>query len=129
MLCCLRCYLGDWLLPVARARQQPLACRLARGRGTGLGASFPRGAVRDASCPLLVLHELGEMHTVWVRLNAVVFFGLTVLLGLSCLAAISKLAHRDKPSKQGYRVAVALRRDRLTPFPLIDTDALQLWKF
>jgi len=33
------------------------------------------------------------MHTVWVRLNAVVFFGLTVLLGLSCMAAISKLAH------------------------------------
>jgi signal peptidase complex subunit 3 len=33
------------------------------------------------------------MHTVWVRLNAVVFFGLTVLLGLSCMAAISKIGH------------------------------------
>jgi len=33
------------------------------------------------------------MHTVWVRLNAVVFFGLTVLLGLSCLAAFSKIGH------------------------------------
>ena len=33
------------------------------------------------------------MHTVWVRLNAVVFFGLTVLLSLSCLAAVSKLGH------------------------------------
>ena len=33
------------------------------------------------------------MHTVWVRLNAVVFFGLTVLLGLSCLAALSKSTH------------------------------------
>jgi signal peptidase complex subunit 3 len=38
------------------------------------------------------------MHTVWVRLNAVVFFGLTVLLGLSCLAAFSKIAHSPKPS-------------------------------
>lgn len=39
------------------------------------------------------------MHTVWVRLNAVVFFGLTVLLGLSILAAVSKLGHslRHKP--------------------------------
>ncbi|KAG7346345.1 signal peptidase subunit [Nitzschia inconspicua] len=33
------------------------------------------------------------MHTIWVRLNAVVFFGLTVLLGLSCLAAVSKIGH------------------------------------
>jgi len=36
------------------------------------------------------------MHTVWVRLNAVVFFGLTVLLGLSCLAAISKIGHSSR---------------------------------
>ena len=33
------------------------------------------------------------MHTVWVRLNAVVFFGLTVLLGLSCMAAVCKIGH------------------------------------
>ncbi|GAX22639.1 signal peptidase complex subunit 3 [Fistulifera solaris] len=39
------------------------------------------------------------MHTVWVRLNAVVFFGLTVLLGLSCMAALSKVGHtlRQRP--------------------------------
>jgi len=39
------------------------------------------------------------MHTLWVRLNAVVFFGLSALLGLSVLAAISKLGHgtRHKP--------------------------------
>lgn len=39
------------------------------------------------------------MHTVWVRLNAVVFFGLTVLLCLSILSAISKIGHmsRHKP--------------------------------
>ena len=41
------------------------------------------------------------MHTVWVRLNAVVFFGLTVLLGLSCLAGFSKIMHSQmhQPSK------------------------------
>jgi signal peptidase complex subunit 3 len=41
------------------------------------------------------------MQTVWVRLNAVVFFGLTVLLGLSCMAAISKIGHSstNQPSK------------------------------
>jgi hypothetical protein len=33
------------------------------------------------------------MHTVWVRLNAVVFFGLSVLLGLSMLAMLSKYGH------------------------------------
>ncbi|KAL9189551.1 hypothetical protein ACHAXT_009226 [Thalassiosira profunda] len=33
------------------------------------------------------------MHTVWVRLNAVVFFGLTVLLVSSVLAALSKIGH------------------------------------
>jgi hypothetical protein len=39
------------------------------------------------------------MHTLWVRLNAVVFFGLTVLLCLSGLAALSKLGHslRQQP--------------------------------
>mmetsp|Transcript_37383 Transcript_37383/g.69136 ORF Transcript_37383/g.69136 Transcript_37383/m.69136 type:complete len:177 (-) Transcript_37383:259-789(-) len=36
------------------------------------------------------------MHTVWVRLNAVVFFGLTVLLGLSILAALSKIGHSNR---------------------------------
>jgi hypothetical protein len=41
------------------------------------------------------------MHTVWVRLNAVVFFGLTALLGFSMLAAISKIGHtsRYQPGK------------------------------
>ena len=34
-----------------------------------------------------------KMHTVWVRLNAVVFFGLSVLLTLSVLAAVSKFGH------------------------------------
>ncbi|CAM9730204.1 unnamed protein product, partial [Hapterophycus canaliculatus] len=34
------------------------------------------------------------MHTAWVRLNAVVFFGLTVLLGLSILTALSTYLHQ-----------------------------------
>jgi len=36
------------------------------------------------------------MHTVWVRLNAVVFFGLTVLLCLSLLAALSKYGYASR---------------------------------
>mmetsp|Transcript_21391 Transcript_21391/g.32715 ORF Transcript_21391/g.32715 Transcript_21391/m.32715 type:complete len:171 (+) Transcript_21391:170-682(+) len=37
------------------------------------------------------------MHTVWVRLNAVVFFGLSVILSLSLLAALSKIGHSQIP--------------------------------
>uniref|UniRef100_A0A7S4VSR9 Signal peptidase complex subunit 3 n=1 Tax=Ditylum brightwellii TaxID=49249 RepID=A0A7S4VSR9_9STRA len=46
------------------------------------------------------------MHTVWVRLNAVVFFGLTVLLGLSMLAAVSKWGHssRHKPVVEKLKI-------------------------
>mmetsp|Transcript_7835 Transcript_7835/g.7387 ORF Transcript_7835/g.7387 Transcript_7835/m.7387 type:complete len:177 (+) Transcript_7835:99-629(+) len=36
------------------------------------------------------------MHTVWVRLNAVVFFGLSALLGFSVLAAMSKIGHSSR---------------------------------
>jgi len=36
------------------------------------------------------------MHTVWVRLNAVVFFGLSALLGFSVAAAISKIGHANR---------------------------------
>lgn len=42
------------------------------------------------------IETITTMHTVWVRLNAVVFFGLTVLLCLSCLAAVSKFGHSYK---------------------------------
>lgn len=47
------------------------------------------------------------MHTVWVRLNAVVFFGLSALLGFSVLAAISKIGHSNKyvPREYYYRLA------------------------
>ncbi|CAM9566876.1 unnamed protein product, partial [Discosporangium mesarthrocarpum] len=37
------------------------------------------------------------MHTAWARLNAVVFFGLSVLLGLSILTALSTYLHKGFP--------------------------------
>jgi len=54
--------------------------------------------------PSSALHQHTIMHTVWVRLNAVVFFGLTVLLGLSCMAALSKMTHvyHYKPSAYSF---------------------------
>lgn len=42
------------------------------------------------------------MHTVWVRLNAVVFFGLTVLLGLSVLTALSTALHKGSDGRGRY---------------------------
>lgn len=36
------------------------------------------------------------MHNVWVRLNAITFYALSVLLGLSVLAAISKIGHSSR---------------------------------
>jgi hypothetical protein len=57
--------------------------------------------IYSSSLHLIPLEEDSQfkMHTVWVRLNAVVFFGLTVLLCLSGLAAVSKIGHssRHKP--------------------------------
>lgn len=44
------------------------------------------------------------MHTVWVRLNAVVFFGLTVLLCLSILAALSKIGHTSRYQPHIHRL-------------------------
>jgi signal peptidase complex subunit 3 len=46
------------------------------------------------------------MHTVWVRLNAVVFFGLTVLLCLSILAALSKIGHTRYHQPQIHKLAL-----------------------
>ena len=46
------------------------------------------------------------MHTVWVRLNAVVFFGLTVLLCLSLLAALSKLGHANRHQPIIHKLAL-----------------------
>lgn len=37
------------------------------------------------------------MHTVWVRVNAVVFFGLSVLLSLALLTACSTFFHDGRP--------------------------------
>lgn len=38
------------------------------------------------------------MHNVWVRLNAVIFFALTVLLVLAVLCALSTLLHEGTPT-------------------------------
>lgn len=38
------------------------------------------------------------MHNVWVRLNAVIFFALTVLLALATLCALSTYFHADLPT-------------------------------
>ena len=46
------------------------------------------------------------MQTVWVRLNAVVFFGLTVLLCLSLLAAFSKIGHARRHEPKLHRLAL-----------------------
>ncbi|CAM9671695.1 unnamed protein product, partial [Laminaria digitata] len=45
------------------------------------------------------------MHTAWVRLNAVVFFGLTVLLGLSVLTALSTFLHQGFPDVRKLSVS------------------------
>ena len=37
------------------------------------------------------------MHNIWVRLNAVIFFALTVLLGLAILCALSSYLHKPLP--------------------------------
>lgn len=44
------------------------------------------------------------MHTAWVRLNAVVFYGLTVLLGLSVLTALSTYLHQGRFVWRGFAV-------------------------
>ena len=61
------------------------------------------------------------MHTVWVRLNAVVFFGLTVLLGLSCLAALSKIGHSatHKPGKHNAKMCCLVELSILIISPLL----------
>ena len=38
-----------------------------------------------------------KMHNIWVRLNAVIFFALTVLLGLAILCALSSYLHAPLP--------------------------------
>ena len=44
------------------------------------------------------------MHNVWVRLNAVIFFALTVLLVLATLCALSTYLHTAKPSVKTLRL-------------------------
>jgi signal peptidase complex subunit 3 len=44
------------------------------------------------------------MHNVWVRLNAVVFFALTVLMCMAVLAAFSSYLHTGEPVIESLRV-------------------------
>mmetsp|Transcript_24219 Transcript_24219/g.22024 ORF Transcript_24219/g.22024 Transcript_24219/m.22024 type:complete len:170 (+) Transcript_24219:35-544(+) len=44
------------------------------------------------------------MHNIWVRLNAVIFFGLTVLLFLATLCAFSTFLHTDQPIVKTLKV-------------------------
>jgi signal peptidase complex subunit 3 len=44
------------------------------------------------------------MHNIWVRLNAVLFFALTVLLFLATFCAISSYLHRGKPQLSILRI-------------------------
>ena len=44
------------------------------------------------------------MHTVWVRLNAVVFFGLTVIVSLASLTWVSTIGHSGFPAVDVLRV-------------------------
>jgi len=44
------------------------------------------------------------MHTVWVRLNAVVFFGLTVIVVLAVLTWFSTITHRGFPTVEALRL-------------------------
>jgi len=48
-----------------------------------------------------------KMHTVWVRLNAVVFFGLTVIVCLAVITWFSTITHR------GYPTVTALKLNTL----------------
>lgn len=88
----------------------------ARGRTTtcmehGPAINTPPQHNTKALLPSILPQYHLTMHTVWVRLNAVVFFGLTVLLGLSCLAAISKIGHSvsNQPSKRNLQTFCPFR--------------------
>ena len=110
---CVICIIIIWpnflLLPRGKeGPTQPLKPKRWTGRHRRSLSNFQcstsqekRPVSKLAICTLLLSRTTGIMHTVWVRLNAVVFFGLTVLLGLSCLAALSKVGHSyiHQPSK------------------------------
>ena len=46
-----------------------------------------------------------KMHTLWVRLNAVVFFGLTIIVSLAVLTWFSTINHTGFPAVDVLRVA------------------------
>ena len=72
--------------------------------------TVPETKARGLPQLCVVTAGLPIMHTVWVRLNAVVFFGLSVLLGFSCLAALSKVGHSLKYKPGRFEQIDLLRR-------------------
>ncbi|CAM9638950.1 unnamed protein product, partial [Ectocarpus fasciculatus] len=64
------------------------------------------------------------MHTAWVRVNAVVFFGLTVLLVLSVLTALSTYLHQGFPDvrKLGVSKFRTFRKSEGTDRLLLNID-------
>lgn len=64
-----------------------------------------KGHFRQSSQKASPFHIFEEMHNVWVRLNAVIFFALTVLLVLAILCALSTFNHEDLSVVKILRVA------------------------
>lgn len=70
-------------------------------------------------------HRDDTMHTAWVRLNAVTFFGLTVLLGLSVLTALSTYLHQGRPAE--LRTYAECMTFSVLAFLLSHLRAIRVW--
>ena len=73
--------------------------------GEGIRSSLPADAVASRHTTFVIADsnkfiQNFNRHNLWVRLNAVVFFGLTVLLCLSGLAWLSKIGHSLSPANK-----------------------------
>lgn len=44
------------------------------------------------------------MHNIWVRLNAVIFFALSVLMSLATLCALSTIFHKETPTVKSLKL-------------------------
>ncbi|CAM9399053.1 unnamed protein product, partial [Ectocarpus fasciculatus] len=82
------------------------------------------GAQRRPELSCGVCQLGGVMHTAWVRVNAVVFFGLTVLLVLSVLTALSTYLHQGFPDvrKLGVSKFRTFRKSEGTDRLLLNID-------
>jgi len=72
------------------------------------------------------VHTRKVMHTVWVRLNAVVFFGLTVIVSLASLTWVSTIGHQGFPQVDVLRVnTVKTLRSHVSFFTLANTSGIR----